>query len=378
MEQVLPTPTALQTPLHEKHVAFSAKLSPFAGYWMPIRYRGDVAEHLHVREHVGVFDVSHMGEFLVRGPQALPFLQFITSNDVSKLAIGKAQYSTLPNDTGGIVDDLIVYRLESELYLTVVNAANIEKDWAWFISKNSFGAELTNISADTALIAVSGPMAIDTLVPLTDLPVALMGNYQCLKGTVAGIPDVLVATTGYTGERTYELMVRNERAAELWDAVFESGAEFDIQPIGLGARDTLRLEMGYMLYGNDINDETSPIAAGLSWVTKLDKGEFNAQPILQQHKSSGTARKLVAFEMLERGIPRQHYAVAVDGQVVGEVTSGTFSPSLQKGIGMAYIDAPLAALGQEVDVVIRNVPIKSKVVKAPFVSDTSVTQWYKK
>ena len=367
-----------KTPFYDTHVALGAKMAPFAGYLMPIRYEGDTAEHLLIREGVGVFDVSHMGEFLFKGPNALPLLQKITTNDVSKIPVGKAQYNCLPNEKGGIVDDLIVYRLEDELYLMVVNASNIDKDWNWIVARNDVGAELENISEATALLAVSGPKALEVVQKITDKDITGLPYYAVVKASVAGLPNTLIATTGYTGERTYEIFVRNEQAMTLWNALFEAGKDFGIKPTGLAARDTLRLEMGYMLYGNDITDETNPISAGLGWITKFDKGAFTASDIIKKEKEAGLPRKLVAFEVLEKGIPRSHYQVASNGKVIGEVTSGTYSPLLKKGIGMAYVDSDFATLGTEIDIIVRDQPVKSRVVKAPFVSNTSVAQWLAK
>lgn len=366
-------------PLLDVHQALGAKLAPFAGFLMPIRYAGDAAEHRQVRAAAGLFDVSHMGEFLVRGEQALPFLQYITTNDVSKIPVGKAQYNCLPNEQGGIVDDLIVYHLEDDLYMVVVNAANIEKDWKWFeIQNERFGAQLQDISGETALLALSGPKAAAVMQKLTDLPVADYGNYEFGKGKVAGQTDVLVCTTGYTGERTYELFCRNGQAHQLWDAIMDAGQAEDVNPAGLAARDTLRLEMGYMLYGNDINDETSPIEAGLGWITKFKKGDFISRETFLEQKENGTERKLVAFETTERGIPRQHYQIQHDGEIVGQVTSGTHGPSAGKGIGMGYVKSELAQPGQELQIVIREKPVAAVVVKPPFVQDTSVQAIMKK
>lgn len=367
-----------KTPFYDTHVAFGAKMAPFAGYLMPIRYEGDTAEHLLIRQGVGVFDVSHMGEFLFRGSNALTLLQKITTNDVSKIPVGKAQYNCMPNATGGIVDDLIVYRLEDELYLMVVNASNMEKDWNWVNQHNDVGATVENISEDTALLAVSGPKAIDVVQKITDKDITGLPYYAAVKATVAGLPETLIATTGYTGERTYEIFVRNKDAQQLWDALFEAGKDFGIKPTGLAARDTLRLEMGYMLYGNDITDETNPISAGLGWITKFDKGAFVSSDIIKEQKEKGFSRKLVAFEVLDKGIPRSHYKFASAGKEIGEVTSGTYSPLLKKGIGMAYVDTAFSAIGTELDLIIRDQPVKCKVVKAPFVSNTSVSQWLAK
>jgi aminomethyltransferase len=370
--------TILKTPLHSWHVARGAQMMPFAGYDMPVRYTSDKQEHLCVRQKVGLFDVSHMGEFLVSGPYALELLQRATTNDLTKNPVGKAQYNTLPNANGGLVDDLIIYRLEEELFLVVVNAANIRKDWDWLNSLNHNGAKLQDISDDTALMALSGPLSLPTLQSLTDAPVGDLTYYAHMRATVAGIDNVLVATTGYTGERTFELYVRADQALKLWEALMAAGAPHGIEPIGLGARDTLRLEMGYMLYGNDITDTTSPLEAGLGWVTKLDKGvDFTAIDILRQQKANGVRRKLVAFLLQERGIPRSHLPIVHNGQVVGEVTSGTFSPSLNQGIGLGYVPTELAAVGTRLAIRIREKDHAAVVVKAPFLPETSLTQFKK-
>lgn len=374
------TQTLLRTPLYAAHVALGAKLVPFAGYEMPIRYSGDTQEHLAVRERAGLFDVSHMGEFLVRGPRALDLIQALTTNDVSKVPVGKAQYNCLPNAQGGIIDDLIVYHLEPELYLVVVNAANIAKDWAWFSQQNvalGIGAELTDISDQTALLALSGPAAPEILRALTAEPFEQLGYYACMRGTVAGLDRVLIATTGYTGERTFELYCRSEQAEALWNAVMAAGKPHGLEPVGLGARDTLRLEMGYMLYGNDITDSTSPLEAGLGWITKLDKAAaFTAQDKLKAQKAAGLERRLVGFTMVDKGgFPRGHMALYHEGQVVGEVTSGGFSPSLKVGIGMGYVPAALAAAGMTLQLNIRDRFLNAVVTPPPFVKDTSLARW---
>ncbi|WNJ21365.1 glycine cleavage system aminomethyltransferase GcvT [Pontibacter sp. G13] len=357
-----------QTVLYPTHQALGAKLIPFAGYDMPVRYTGDKKEHMIVREAAGIFDVSHMGEFIVRGPKALELIQQVTSNDASKLVPGKAQYSCLPNHEGGIVDDVIVYHIQEDQYMIVVNAANIEKDWNWISETNAkIGAELIDISEETSLLAVSGPKAEAVLQKLTDWDLSEMGTYNCIKGTFNGAEKSLIATTGYTGERTFEVFVYNEHAKRMWDDILEAGKEFGLEPCGLGARDTLRLEMGYMLYGNDINDTTSPLEAGLGWITKLKKGPFNGSEAISKLKAEGLKRKLVAFKMSERGIPRAGYEVAVDGEVVGKVTSGTMSPMLGEGIGLAYLPVDKAVVGNSVDVLIRNKPVKAEIVKPPFV-----------
>ncbi len=364
-----------QTPLHEIHIAAGAKLAPFAGYEMPIRYSGDKDEHFCVRQKVGVFDVSHMGEFLFKGPKALPFLQAVTSNDVSKLPLSKAQYSCLPNKTGGIVDDIIVYHLEDEVYMMVVNASNMEKDWNWLVAENgAFGADMTDLSDKTALIAVSGPLAAKTLNKICSVDLSKLEYYQTTRCTFAGEENVLIATTGYTGEWTYEIFCKNESAVHFWKEIFKAGEEFGIQPTGLGARDTLRLEMGYMLYGNDINDTCSPIEAGLSWITKTNKGAFNSSETFAAQKQNGVAKKLVAFEMIEKGIPRHDYPIVWQGKTIGVVTSGSQSPTLEKGIGMGYVSPEFAELGSEIEISIRDKAVKAKVVKAPFVTNTSLAK----
>ena len=367
------------TPLYERHIAAGAKMMPFAGYEMPVRYAGDTTEHICVRTQVGLFDVSHMGEFLVRGEKALTLLQKLSSNDVSTLSVGKAQYGALTNYEGGIVDDMIIYRLEEELYMVVVNSANIEKDWAWFVENNSaIGATIQNISEDTALLAVSGPAAPVLVASLTQSAVADVPYYAFLKATVAGIENVLVATTGYTGERTFELFVRSTEALKLWDALMEAGKQYGIQPIGLGARDTLRLEMGYMLYGNDIDDTTNPLEAGLGWVTKLSKPDFNGKSIIELVKSNGLPKKLIGFKCTQRGIPRSGLDILSNGEVIGKVTSGTFSPSLREGIGLGYVKTVYAEVGTEISIRIRESEVAAVVVKPPFVPSTSLTGWSKK
>jgi aminomethyltransferase len=357
-----------KTALYDTHVAAGAKIIPFAGYDMPVRYTGDKEEHFAVRNAAGVFDVSHMGEFIVKGPKALELIQKVTSNDASKLVDGKAQYSCLPNLDGGIVDDLIVYRFAPEHYMLVVNASNIENDWNWISSFNKeIGADLTNISEETALLALSGPKGTEILQKLTSAPIGDLVTYGFLRGEVAGMKDILVATTGYTGERTYEIFVRPDQAKRLWDALFEAGSPLGLIPTGLGARDTLRLEMGYMLYGNDINDTTSPLEAGLGWITKLQKGDFNGRDWMLKQKEEGLKRKLVGFVMEGKGIPRGHYPISHNGKVVGEVTSGTISPMLNVGIGMGYVPTELAAEGTLIDIMVRDKANPAKVVNPPFI-----------
>jgi aminomethyltransferase len=354
------------TALTSKHVALGAKMVPFAGYHMPVQYEGINIEHTTVRSAVGVFDVSHMGEFILKGEDALDLIQRVTSNDASKLYDGKVQYSCLPNENGGIVDDLLVYRIDEKTYLLVVNASNIEKDWEWIQQYNSKKVEMHNISDQTSLLAIQGPKAADALQSLTDIDLASMEYYTFKKGTFAGIDNVLVSATGYTGAGGFEIYFENQHADQIWEAIFKAGAEYGIKPIGLAARDTLRLEMGFCLYGNDIDDTTSPIEAGLGWITKFSKPFTNSQG-LQAQKEAGVDRKLIGFEMIERGIPRHDYPIVdAEGNPIGKVTSGTQSPSLQKAIGMGYVTTAFAKEGAEIFIEIRNQKIKAKIVKFPF------------
>jgi len=354
------------TALTEKHISLGAKMVPFAGYNMPVQYEGINAEHATVRTAVGVFDVSHMGEFILKGEHALALIQRVTSNDASKLYDGKVQYSCLPNEDGGIVDDLLVYRIDEKTYMLVVNASNIEKDWNWIQKFNTDGVEMHNISDQTSLLAVQGPKAADALQSLTDIDLASMEYYTFKKGTFAGIENVVVSATGYTGAGGFEIYFENKDAEQMWDVIFQAGAEYGIKPIGLAARDTLRLEMGFCLYGNDIDDTTSPIEAGLGWVTKFTKPFTNSDALLAQ-KEAGVTRKLIGFEMIDRGIPRHDYPIVDSlGNVIGKVTSGTQSPSLQKAIGMGYVNKELTKEGTEIFIEIRNQKIKAKVVKFPF------------
>lgn len=354
------------TALTEKHIALGAKMVPFAGYNMPVTYEGINAEHATVRNGVGVFDVSHMGEFILKGENALDLIQRVTSNDASKLHDGKVQYSCLPNKDGGIVDDLLVYRIDDKTYMLVVNASNIEKDWNWIEQFNTNGVEMHNISDQTSLLAIQGPKAADALQSLTEVNLAAMEYYTFVKGTFAGIENVVISATGYTGAGGFEIYFENQYANQIWDAIFEAGQAQNIKPIGLGARDTLRLEMGFCLYGNDIDDTTSPIEAGLGWITKFSKPFTNSEA-LQAQKEAGIQKKLVGFEMIDRGIPRHDYEIAdAEGNVIGRVTSGTQAPSLQKAIGMGYVAKDFAKEGTEVFINIRNTPIKAKVVKFPF------------
>jgi len=354
------------TALTEKHIALGAKMVPFAGYNMPVTYEGINAEHATVRNGVGVFDVSHMGEFILKGENALDLIQRVTSNDASKLYDGKVQYSCLPNQDGGIVDDLLVYKIDDKTYMLVVNASNIEKDWNWIQQFNTEGVEMHNISDQTSLLAIQGPKAADALQSLTEVDLASMEYYTFVKGTFAGVDNVVISATGYTGAGGFEIYFENQYADQIWDAIFAAGAAYNIQPIGLGARDTLRLEMGFCLYGNDIDDSTSPIEAGLGWITKFSKSFTNSEALLAQ-KEAGIQKKLVGFEMIDRGIPRHDYEIAdAEGNIIGKVTSGTQAPSLQKAIGMGYIAKDFTKEGTEVFILIRNTPIKAKVVKFPF------------
>jgi aminomethyltransferase len=353
--------------LNNVHVALGAKMVPFAGYNMPVRYSSDLDEHHTVRHHVGIFDVSHMGEFMVRGPQALDLIQRVTTNDAAKLTDGKVQYSCFPNEQGGIVDDLLVYRFQAEEYMLVVNASNIEKDWNWINQYNTNGAELENISDQMSLFAVQGPKAVAALQSLTSVNLANMVYYTFVVDQFAGVPNVIISATGYTGAGGFEIYVPNEHAPEIWQKIMEAGASFNIKPIGLGARDTLRLEMGYCLYGNDINDTTSPLEGNLSWITKLSK-DFTNAPFLREQKEKGITKKLVGFEMQEQGIPRAHYEITNEqGGLIGEVTSGTQSPTLGKGIGLGYVPAAMSQPGQEIYIKIRNKLLRAKIVKLPFV-----------
>jgi len=339
---------------------------PFAGYNMPVQYTGVNDEHLTVRAGVGVFDVSHMGEFFLRGEKALELIQKVTSNDASKLYDGRVQYSCLPNNDGGIVDDLLVYRFSETEYMLVVNASNMEKDWNWISSHNDLGVEMTNESDDYSLLAIQGPNAATAMQSLTDIDLVSMKYYHFEVGTFAGIDNVIVSATGYTGSGGFEVYVKNADAEKLWDAVLAAGGDAGIKPIGLAARDTLRLEMGFCLYGNDINDTTSPIEAGLGWITKFTKDFVNSEALKAQ-KEAGVTRKLVAFEMLERGIPRQGYEIVdAEGNKLGEVTSGTMSPSLKKGIGMGYVTVAHAKADTEIYLSIRNKQVKAQVVRLPF------------
>ena len=357
------------TPFYQQHIALGAKMAPFAGYNMPISYSGINDEHATVRKTAGVFDVSHMGEFILKGPDALDLIQRVTSNDASKLVKGKVQYSCLPNDKGGIVDDLLVYCVEdNNVYMLVVNASNIEKDWNWIQQHNSKGVEMHNISDKTCLLAVQGPQATRILQPLTEMDLLNLAYYTFVKGTFAGVENVLVSATGYTGAGGVEIYFEdvNENATKIWNALFEIGAPQGLKPIGLGARDTLRLEMGFCLYGNDIDDTTSPLEAGLGWITKFNK-EFTNSSALAKQKAEGVQKKLVGLEMIDKGIPRHGYEIKNEsGEVIGVVTSGTQSPSLGKAIGMGYVATANAAVDSVVTIQVRDKQLKAKVVKVPF------------
>lgn len=360
-----------ETPFYKKHLALRAKMAPFAGYNMPISYTGIKDEHTAVRTIAGVFDVSHMGEFMVKGEHALDLIQKVTTNDASKLKNGEAQYSCMTNNTCGIVDDLIVYCMEeNKTYMLVVNASNIEKDFDWILQHNTQNAELQNISDRTCLLAVQGPKATEIIQPLTDVDIMNLKYYTFVRGRFAGVDNVLISATGYTGSGGVELYFENrsEHAEKIWNAIFLVGDLAGIQPIGLAARDTLRLEMGYCLYGNDIDDNTSPLEANLGWITKLNKPEtFASKESLLEQKQKGIKRKLVGFEMIDRGIPRSHYQIkTADGNLIGHVTSGTQSPSLNKAIGLGYVDVAYAGLDSEIYIDVRNQLLKAKVVKVPF------------
>ncbi len=354
------------TALSQKHIDLGAKMVPFAGYNMPVQYEGVNAEHETVRTAVGVFDVSHMGEFVLRGPNALALIQKFASNDASVLFDGKAQYSCMPNGNGGIIDDLIIYRVNAEEYFIVVNASNIEKDWNWISSLNDLGVEMENLSDQYSLLAIQGPKAAEAMQSLTDIDLSNMTYYTFQHGTFAGIENMMISATGYTGSGGFEVYVKNEDANKLWDAVFAAGADFGIKPIGLAARDTLRLEMGFCLYGNDIDDTTSPLEAGLGWITKFTK-DFTDSEFLAKQKEAGVTRKLVAFEMIDRGIPRHDYPILdAAGTVIGKVTSGTMSPSMKIAIGLGYVTVDNSKLDSEIFIEIREKGVKAKVVKLPF------------
>jgi aminomethyltransferase len=358
------------TPFTRKHIERGAKMAAFAGYNMPISYSGINDEHQTVRRNAGVFDVSHMGEFILKGEAALDLIQRVTTNDASKLTAGKAQYSCLPNEQGGIVDDLLVYCIEeNKVYMLVVNASNVDKDWEWIQKHNHSGVEMHNISDDTCLLAVQGPNATKILQSLTEMDILNLKYYTFVKGEFAGVKNVLVSATGYTGAGGVEIYFENkhDNAEKIWNAIFEAGEPQGLKPIGLAARDTLRLEMGFSLYGNDIDDTTSPLEAGLGWITKLSKGDFIAKDILQKQKEEGIKRKLVGFEMIDKGIPRSHYEICdKEGSQIGYVTSGTQSPSLGKAIGMGYVDLEHSTFDSLIYIKVRDKQLQAKVVKIPF------------
>jgi aminomethyltransferase len=354
-------------PLEHIHESLGAKMVPFAGFLMPVRYSSDLEEHMTVRNGVGVFDVSHMGEFLLNGPNALDLIQRVTSNDASKLVDGQAQYSCLPNDQGGIVDDLIVYKVKDNAYMLVVNASNIEKDWNWISKFNTKGVEMKDVSDETCLFAVQGPKAVGVLQKLTDTDLSTIKYYHFTIGKFAGCDNVVMSNTGYTGSGGFEIYVNKKDAEKAWTAIFEAGKSENIKPIGLGARDTLRLEKGFCLYGNDIDDATSPLEGGLGWITKFTK-EFTNSAAIQQQKESGVKRKLVGFKMIDKGIPRHDYALKdAAGNVIGKVTSGTISPILNVGIGLGYVTSENSVVGSTIFVDVRGKGLKAEVVKVPFV-----------
>lgn len=354
------------TALQSTHEALGAKMIPFAGFLMPVQYEGVNVEHETVRNNLGVFDVSHMGEFLIEGPNALELIQSVSSNDASKLTVGKAQYSCLPNYQGGIVDDLIIYKVKEDCYLLVVNASNIDKDWEWISSKNSMGAEMKNISDAYSLLAIQGPKAVQAMQALTSVNLASIAFYNFIVADFAGIEHVIISATGYTGSGGFEIYCKNSEVKQVWDKVLEAGSSFGIKPIGLAARDTLRLEMGYCLYGNDIDEFSSPIEAGLGWITKFNKPFTNSEA-LKKEKEEGPKRRLVGFELLDRGIPRKDYSIEdASGNEIGIVTSGTMAPSLGKGIGMGYVLSNNASVESEIRIAIRKQKVRAKIVKLPF------------
>lgn len=353
-------------PLRHIHEGLGAKMVDFAGFYMPVQYEGVNIEHETVRNGVGVFDVSHMGEFLLTGENALALIQKVCSNDASVIEVGKAQYSCLTNENGGIVDDLIIYRIKENQYLLVVNASNIDKDWEWISKHNDMGVEMKNLSDEYSLLAIQGPKAVEAMQSLTSVNLSEIPYYSFKVADFAGIDNVIISATGYTGSGGFEIYCKNEEVEQIWNKVFEAGAPFGIKPIGLAARDTLRLEMGFCLYGNDINDTTSPLEAGLGWITKFTK-DFIASDILKKQKEEGVKRKLVGFELLERGIPRHDYEIVdKDGNVIGIVTSGTMAPSLGKGIGMGYVTVEHSKIDSEIFIRIRKNDVPAKVVKMPF------------
>jgi len=358
---------AQQIPLNDLHVKLGGKMVPFAGFNMPVRYSSDLEEHMTVRNGVGVFDVSHMGEFTLKGPDALDLIQRVTTNDASKLVDGQAQYSSLPNETGGLVDDLIVYKIKDNDYLLVVNAGNIDKDWNWISKFNTKGVDMKNISADICLFAVQGPKAVGVLQKLTTTDLSTIKYYHFAIGEFAGVPNVIMSNTGYTGAGGFEIYVNKQHAEKIWSAIFDAGKDVDIKPIGLGARDTLRLEMGFCLYGNDIDDTTSPLEAGLGWITKFTK-DFTNSVALKKQKEEGIKKKLVGFKMIDKGIPRHDYPIKDSaGNVIGKVTSGTISPMLGLGVGLGYVTLENAAIGTAIFVDVRGKGLKAQVSKLPLI-----------
>lgn len=357
-----------QTPFTDVHIELGAKMHEFAGFNMPIEYTGIIDEHNAVCDAVGVFDVSHMGEFWINGPKALELIQKITCNDASKLKVGKIQYTCFVNEKGGIIDDFLLYRMEEEKYMLVVNAGNIQKDWDWCVKQNTMGAILENASDHTALLAIQGPKAVDTLQKLTDTDLSTIPYYAFQNGTIAGVENVIISNTGYTGAGGFELYFYPEHGIKIWDALFDAGKEYGIKPAGLGARDTLRLEMGFNLYGNDMSEEITPLEAGLGWITKFTEGnDFIGRDVLEKQKAEGVKRKICAFTLSDRGIPRNGYKIVNElDEEIGEVTSGTMSPTLKKGIGMGYIKPDYAKLGTEIYIKVRNRNLKAEIVKPPF------------
>ena len=356
-----------RTPLFNKHVSLGAKMVPFAGFEMPVQYSGLTEEHFAVREKAGLFDVSHMGQFFIEGPGAKDLLQYVATNNADALKDGKAQYTCLTNENGGIVDDLIVYKIADEKYFVVVNASNIDKDWNHINNHNTFGAIMTNASDEMSLLAIQGPKATEILQKLTPVQLQNLPYYHFTIGEVAGIQDIIISNTGYTGSGGFEIYFKNEDAEKLWDELMSAGEEFGMLPCGLGARDTLRLEKGFCLYGNDLDDHTTPLEAGLGWITKFDK-DFVAKDILEKQKSEGVTKKLAGFEMQEKAIPRNGYPVVdAEGKTIGKVTSGTMSPMKKTGIGLAYLDTDFTKVGTEIFIQIRNKNIPAQVVKPPFV-----------
>lgn len=355
-----------KTALYLNHLELDAKMVSFAGYEMPVQYEGVKIEHKTVRDALGIFDISHMGEFLLEGAQAIELIQKISSNNVRKLNIGDAQYSCLPNTNNGIVDDILIYRIKEETFLLVVNASNIEKDWQWILKHNTYGVTMKNLSDDYSLLAIQGPKTIEALQKITSVDLSKIPNYKFVVGDFAGIDHVIISATGYTGAGGFEIYCKNSEATKIWTKVLEVGEEFGIKPIGLAARDTLRLEMGYCLYGNDINETTSPIEAGLGWITKLDKNLINKEN-LENQKKIGTERKLVGFELIDKGVPRKDYSIVdQNGNSIGVVTSGTMSPSLNKAIGLGYVSAENSKIDSEIYIAVRKKLLKAKVIKLPF------------